>query len=220
MEITPEYELTPDGPLLRGANAVRLRELLRSYEAKLAEFGPPLSESMYPGIDRVEVEVKLASRGLSCPAEVVEWFGWKNGVVLDGVRTAGIPMIFPATLDQALRAYDDSRIELEDALTYSLDYEGLAYGAVEGWLRLQSISESVAVECVASGDTPPRVRWAAPDFIEPHRAGKFRAVSLCTVISRWIESADRGAFAWDESQHRWMVDDSRVLTDLTESILG
>jgi hypothetical protein len=211
---------TPDGPMLTGSSPDLLQTLLIRYEEVLTSLGGPVADTMNPGLGSFEVEIKLRSRGLSCPDELLVWFGWHNGVMLEGLRTAGIPGLFPAGLDACLAAYDQSRSELEDYVELDLDYESLAYGATEGWLRLQSISESIAVECARDGASPPRTRWANLDFTDPTYAGRFRAVSLCTTVARWIESAEAGAFEWRPTDHRWIVNDEFLLTDLTGSPLG
>jgi hypothetical protein len=158
---------------------------------------------------------------LACPDEIVVWFGWHNGVrLVNGRRWGGIPLFLPHSLDESLHIYDLNRAELERAYEEGVDYELATYGAGEGWIQLDPLSESIAVECISSGPQPPRVRWANADFADPYFSGKFRAVSLCTVVSSWIESAGRGAFSWIQSEHRWQVHGEHLLTARTGSILG
>lgn len=215
-----EYEVTPNGPMARGSSAAMLRELLDEYEDKLERLGGPVRETMLPGLDRVEIEAKLASRGLAMPEEIAVWYGWHNGYKRGPVMTQGIPIIFPTTLDQSLKAYDDSEGLYAWADENGVDYESVAFGAVRGWLPLQGISEAIAVQCVIPGDEPPRVIRANASFTEPGLEHRNRAVSLCTVISRWIESAEIGAFRWDPDRRYWHVDYDLLLTDLTGSLLG
>ncbi len=215
------YLETPDGPMLEGSSAARLGELLVDYEAILSELSGTLESTMMPGIEPVEVEVKLASRGLSCPDEIAVWFGWHNGVrLIDGRRRGGIPLFHPHSLDEALHVYDLNRAELERAYAEGVDYELATYGAGEGWIQLDPLAESIAVECVRGGAQSPRVRRPNIDFADPFFAGKFRAVSLCTVVASWIESARNSAFSWLETEQRWQVHREHLLTARTGSILG
>ncbi len=215
------YLSTPDGPMLEGASPQRLRELLEQYEAALTSLGSPVADYLNPGISRLEIDAKLSSRGLRCPEELVVWFRWHNGVVRrPGILIGGLPVIRMATLDEALKTYDDSRGDLELALSEELDYDSLTYGAGEGWLRLETSSEAVAVECNEPGDAPPRIRSANVSFAERETELTDRAVSLCTPISRWIQAAERGAFTWMSDDYRWTVDIRLVPSDLTKSILG
>jgi hypothetical protein len=34
----------------------------------------------------------------------------------------------------------------------------------------------------------------------------YRAVSLCTLVTWWLESLHSGAFRWDAVDERWIVD--------------
>jgi hypothetical protein len=214
------FENTPHGPLLTGSSPELLRTLLLEFEDELESLGCPTRSTLLPGLDRVEIEAKLASRGLACPEELVVWFEWHNGYARDErAPIGGLPLIMPASLDDALAAYDDSRMELELAFSEELDLERLSFGAVEGWLRLASYSETVAVECSIGGATPPRIRWANVDFAEPGFETRFRAVSLCTVIHQWIADARDGAFVWND-ETRWFVNYEKLHTELTQSMLG
>ena len=162
-----KYIATPHGPLVEGASPELLRELLEQYEEKLVALGAPVRETMLPGIGRDEVESKLALRGLACPDEIAVWFGWHNGYNRAGMRHPGIPLIFNASLDRSLKAYDDSTREFALAWEKGINYASLAYGATEGWLRLQGISDAIAVECVNPGAEPPRVIFANSEFTDP-----------------------------------------------------
>jgi hypothetical protein len=215
------YFNTPDGPMLEGSSPARLGALLAEYEVILEALGGRVTSTMSPGLDCVEAEVKLASRGLRCPDEVAVWFGWHNGVrLVNGRRWGGIPLFHPHSLDEALHIYDLNRDELDRSFAEGIDYESATYGAGEGWIQLDPLSESIAVECVRSGAAPPRVRWANVDFADSNFQGKFRAVSLCTSVSSWIESAQNGAFTWLDAEQRWNVHREHLVVFRTGSILG
>ena len=215
------YLNTPDGPMLEGSSPSRLAALLAEYEVILEGLGAPVAETMSPGVDSIEVEAKLASRGLLCPVEIAVWFGWHNGVhKVDGRRWGGIPLFLPHYLDEALHVYDLNRRELERSFAEGVDYEWATYGAGEGWIQLDPLSESIAVECVRGGAAPPRVRWANIDFADPNFKSKFRAVSLCTAVSSWIDSAQNGAFTWLDKEQRWKFHREQLLVSRTGSILG
>jgi hypothetical protein len=216
------YLSTANGPMIEGASAQMLAQLLDEYESILEnELGGPVGATMALGIDQDEVETKLASRGLRCPDEVAVWFGWHNGTPrIDGRAVGAIPFIYPCSLDESLELYDADRKDLEVAFENAWDYELATSGAGEGWLRLGPLSETVAVNCRQGGSSPMEVRWTDRDFADPSFVGKLRAVSLCTVVSRWIDFARAGAFSWSPDLQHWIEHPEAIQMDLTGSVLG
>ncbi|KQX08010.1 MULTISPECIES: hypothetical protein [unclassified Leifsonia] len=215
------YTQTDHGPMLEGSSGERLKSLLVEYESLLHELGGPENTGMRPGVPREITQLALAQRGLKPVEEILVWFEWHDGIQRGATRPLGdFPPMVLASLAESLDRYDEARVLLEHAYEDEMDYSFVAWGAGEGWLRLENEGMSVAVDCTGAPDVPPRVRRTTPDFDYPGTEGWNRATSLCTPVARWIESARDGAFTWDPDIEMWRIDESLFKSDLTHSRLG
>lgn len=64
--------------------------------------GWPYRERLAPGADPSRVVEELTSAGLPAPSEVVEWFGWHDGIIGTDRTTFGPTTLVPLSLREAL----------------------------------------------------------------------------------------------------------------------
>ncbi|CAN5400266.1 hypothetical protein BH09ACT1_BH09ACT1_17060 [soil metagenome] len=204
----PKIVSTPDGPLASGSSPELLRYLLEYYEWELLQRGVSLQRSLAPGVDESEVRGRLAGIGLRSPEEVIVWFGWHNGPASwpRFEAKSALPNFRQARLDDAIQRYRWCVLEFQPPSDVSK--ERFYLGAGEGWLRLVDDNLGCAIDCSpgSSQSEPPRIRSASELFLEPGSERAYRAVSLCTLVTWWLESLHSGAFRWDAVDERWIVD--------------
>jgi hypothetical protein len=193
-------EQTDQGPKVVGASD----ELLLAQLAEIDEFIRAFVDRdvvLANGFDGDAVERALDSVSLPTPSEVRIWFGWANG------GAVGLPTLpLPASLDDALLRYPDDGVAMEAAHTAGYDDTAEMWGAPEGWLRLQSSNNAIAVECAVPVDARPRLRVASVDLVDVRSVTDRTAVSLCSVAELCLVGFRAGAFAWDASRRRWRID--------------
>jgi hypothetical protein len=87
-----------------------IRRALDALLEALQDAGIPLVASMARGLLRAEIDARVASLPGQLPAEVVEYFEWRNGLTPD--READVelfPQGIPLSLDEAVAQYDAQR---------------------------------------------------------------------------------------------------------------
>lgn len=205
---------TPSGPMLESASPALLAELLASYESRLKALGIPLDDWLAPGLPEKAVRTELGRVGLVAPDELVVWFGWHNGRspnVPREVSVHALPDFPPLSLSEAVNGYvrDVLHFEAPSVLPGQdpVRDEYFQFGVTQGWMRLIDSVYGCAIECVDSPAQVPRLRSANEDFFDSAPEGFYQAVSLCTLVSWWLESIDSGAFVWDAAGGRWLVDE-------------
>jgi hypothetical protein len=207
----------PLGPRLDGASAPRLRDLLHQLEEKLASAGSP-TYLLQPGKHEEEVEELLAKAGLRAPDELVVWFGWHDGRVLDDPRSFDVIPNFPiASLSEAIERHEE----------FTSEFPGLDprdendWGIPRGWLSLTQTNYGTAVHCLGEPSASPQVRVATPFFYEEDG---HRAVSLCTLVAWWIVGLGAGGYVRREPQFEydswWEVDRARLHPLQVESLFA
>ncbi|MBI4941116.1 MAG: hypothetical protein HY830_10250 [Actinobacteria bacterium] len=82
-----------------------LIDLLPQLEAEWAARGVAAAKSLRPGLDPRTVSRRLADRGLVAPAELIDWFGWHDGVS-DPEARAVSPTLSIMDLDECIAARD------------------------------------------------------------------------------------------------------------------
>jgi hypothetical protein len=208
MNELPQIVPTPDGPMTVGSSPELLRYLLQYYEWELLQRGISLQRTLAPGIDESEVRGQLAGVGLHPPDEVIVWFGWHNGPATwpRFEPHSALPNFRQARLDDAIQRYRWSVLEFPPPT--AVEKERYYFGAGEGWLRLVDDNFGCAIDCSPGSPStePPRIRSASESFFEPGMERAYRAVSLCTLVTWWLESLRFGAFRWDAVDQRWIVD--------------
>ena len=184
---------TPQGWSLEGASPARLRELLDTFTHKLADRGIDCDHLLNPGASAEEVKAGFASVDLVAPDELVVWFGWHNGLRENGNHQwfGHVPFVFPMTLKWCI---DDYKYQLA---------EGIPLGVwTAGWFALEA-EVGLAVFCGADPADSLLVRKPDPesgDSLDVPSVNQL--VSLCTLVTWWIDALDAGyatpgVDAWD-----------------------
>lgn len=189
-----------------GASPKLLTELLDLLERKVVLHVGSLAEWVLPGLQPTEVRDVLAGAGLAAPEEVKALFSWHNGV------TIGAPSPFPGfgfvPLEEAVTSYQRIQSALsKTAADLGVEPGALSGGAGTGWLRLIPDNYTLAVDCSRPAEQPPYVRATNPDFAEGEAP---QIVSLCTLVTWWIEGIDSGAHYWLPEVRRWEIEDSKL----------
>ena len=208
---------TPSGPMLESASPDLLESLLANYGTRLKVAGVPVDEWLAPGVAEQTVREELESVGLIAPDELIVWFGWHNGrstTIPREVSVHALPDFSPLSVGEAVKGYEREVLNFEAPPVYPgrtpIPDEFFQFGVTRGWMRLVGSVYGTAIECVSPPSEPPRLRSANEDFVESAPEGFYQAVSLCTLVNWWIESLDSGAFTWDATGGRWLVDQMRL----------
>ena len=201
-----------DGPRVREVGADRLRSLLAEYSDALVSLGVPLDDWLAPGVSEHEVRSQLADVELVSSDELVVWFGWHDGLNpgVDRKRsTQALPGIVPLSLQEAVAMYRAGVLNVQDPPERpgqpKLTREDFFFGAGVGWLRIANDIYGPAVECVDPPSRIPRLRSPNIEFGFPGTEGYFGAVSMCTLVTWWVESLRSGAFDWLPKEQRWEI---------------
>ncbi|MGL4339302.1 MAG: hypothetical protein ACRCSP_02600, partial [Rhodoglobus sp.] len=205
---------TPSGPMLESASPELLASLLADYSDRITAAGVPIDEWLAPGVSEETIRAELATVGLVAPDELLVWFGWHNGLSTTVPRTTSVhamPYFVPLSVEDAVENYKQDVLEFEaPSPVYPgrepLPDEFYQWGLTEGFMRLIRELRGCAIECVSASSEPPRLRSINEDFYEEAPQGLFQAVSLCTLVSWWIESLDSGTFRWDKDKNNWELD--------------
>lgn len=209
----PQINISARGPVTEGAGPSQLGSLLAEFEQALRQRGVPIDAWLQPGIPSDTVTSALAEVNLVPSEELLVWFGWHNGRAATTVQerattSATIPNFVPASLEEAVRQYRESVLEFQ--VPASLDPELFYFGAGPGWLRLGSSLYGCAIDCSADPVLPIAIRSADPDFVLSAGEGLYQAVSLCTLVTWWLEGLDHGAYEWRGEQ--WAIHDELLPT--------
>ena len=201
--------MTPGGPRATGASPAMLTELLLEFEETVAHAGAPIREALRRGLSRDEVQSKLASVGLQANEEIVSWFAWRNGPreELHLAAYKVLPTFSIASLENAIVSYQKLVLEWDSPILPSPKppYEPDWYQGIirPGWLLLSEENWGFAARCDGDPSEPPLVRQGTDDPFDPYFEGKLQAVSLCTLVTWWIEGIANGAYVWDAAAKEW-----------------
>ncbi|MCA0218566.1 MAG: hypothetical protein LCH43_14610 [Actinobacteria bacterium] len=212
-----EFMATKDGPILVGSSAPRLAELLNQLEGHLVRAGSA-THLLNPGLSGQRIRNQLAASGLSAPDELIVWFGWHDGRVLDDPRSFDVIPNFPiASLSEAIERHEE----------FTSEFPGLDprdendWGIPRGWLSLTQTNYGTAVHCLGEPSASPQVRVATPFFYEEDG---HRAVSLCTLVAWWIVGLGGGGYVRREPRFEydgwWDVDRARLHPLQVESLFA
>lgn len=199
----PEIDDSELGPRARGATATMLKSLLGELDEILASKGIPVEDWLNPGLDSQTITLKLTEHNLGAPKELLALYGWHNGYASNlGARS--VPRFPFDPLDTALSTYQMVTNILEEEVRQSgQDIHSFDWGAPPGYLSLTSGQYNIAVNCQADPSEPVQIHFTFPEFWETPNLG--RAVSLCTLVTWWIEGIETGAHVWDTSLQDWQT---------------
>jgi hypothetical protein len=211
----PPIIATLDGPMAFGSSAVLLRTLLDEYQCELVKRGVPVDRWLAPGTSPERIRTALSEVGLAANDEVVTWFSWHDGVAEDvefRVAAHAMPNFVAAPLSYAIQRYRDSVLEFELPYGTDVPWDYFMFGAGEGWLRLIDDNRGCAIDCSGTREQgrPPIIRSATESFGMPGNEKFFQAVSLCTLVTWWLESLRTGGFHWNSGAQQWDIDDSAL----------
>jgi len=199
MEI-PETIESDGGWTVRGAGPGLLAVLLRQYTKLLRDLGFPM-QTVAAGTDAVSVREVMTNLGVGAPEELIEWFGWQNGLVRNsgGHIASTLPIGFvPASLEFSAATYE---IQLRDWIP-----EGLW---AKGWISLES-KQGLSLYCDGDPHAPCLVRQRfidEYDFVTEYQP--YQVLSLCTVVSWWLEALATHAAWRDSTLSGWDFDAAR-----------
>jgi len=200
----PLIRETADGPAVESASPELLANLLDEYEYESRIYSGPVERAL-AGISREEVVDSFAQVGLVPPEELVVLFGWHNGVRIGG--TSPFPRLWFTPLAELVGNYE-SRLRLFEQFDDE-DLRFATWGAGPGWFPLVPGQYTLAVDCTRAPDLAPRVRSTDIEFDDnqkPMRRGQI--VSLCTLVTWWIEGIRSGAHRWDSFTQTWSTEDA------------
>jgi len=174
----PAIVATPAGFTVEGASPELLLDLLDRFADVTARLGAPIDDYLQPGISAAQVEDALGAIGLVPPAELVAWWGWRNGVI------PGREL--PVSLD--LRPLEMTMVLYERQLFGTSRWEWH-----RSWIPiLGNHPDGIAVDCSAPPNEPPLVR-AVSGYVGTHPDDtKHQVVSLCTPVAWWLIARERG----------------------------
>lgn len=189
MAITP----SESGGLLavEQAGPELLAFLLREWETELRARGFPFDAATTPGIEADKIRRTYAAAGLVAPAEIVEWFSWRNGQPFFAPRL--VPWCSFIDADGSTRRRAPRQLI------------GTGTGFWEpSWVRLTHSDPSLSLD-TAEHRALPLVRIT--DFsvgTEPERDVS-DILSLSTAVAWLLESLRLGHHEWDAATERWHV---------------
>ena len=213
----PMVRRTPLGPTAEAAGPGLLRALLEKLENAVSAVGSPAGQWLEDGIAPDEVEAQLSAVGLIPSDELIVWFGWHNGIrhaATAGIGARVLPFLIPASLSEAIGRYRSL------VLDFVVPPEGpvggdprvLAGGTGFGWLNLCNDNYGFAVACRSEPRYLPRVRLIVDEWDDDPRS--YQAVSLCTLVTWWIQAIEDGAVRWDNQNNLWTDPDPELLPPL------
>jgi hypothetical protein len=211
----PNIADTRNGPMAVGSSPSLLANLLEAYEIELIAAGAPLRDWLQPGLDRVETVRKLNDAGLAAPQELVIWYGWHNGAVespTQPLARRALPRFTFGSIERVVARYRQG-VDFINSPAFesmSLDRESYEWGAGEGWLRIVDDNYGCAVDCTGPAGQAPRLHYATEDFGMPGSESLYQAVSLCTLVTWWIDGLRNGAYQWN-AENQWWDEDTSLL---------
>lgn len=152
-----------------------------------------------PGLAPGEVSDLLLRAGYAAPAEMIDWYGWRNGLLGDNRDVEGAPSSFQLPSCQV--AIEDSRSRAKLAADLN------EYGDVPGrwrdtWFALAEDGAGTVLVADVSAQSPTCLvhgfNWDTPEDIDTVRVS-----SMTHMVQRWVEWFDLGLWTWDAARGRW-----------------
>jgi hypothetical protein len=186
----PETYMSEHGLTVEGAGPELLSELLAEYETILERTDPSSLASLQPGLTRDDIVQRLDGVELAAPDELIVWWTWRNG--------------FPLMTPHGLM---NPQLSIDLALIFREDDEGMCFENLPSpsWLRVigDDSRHAIGITCDKNID-PPWVRTVNPEFNVPDVLGpKYRAVSLCTVMTWHLLSIREGWVRFNPESGTW-----------------
>jgi hypothetical protein len=193
-----------------------LASLLVELESRWKQKGSDDHTSMAPGLNRSEVVSSLEAHGLRAPAELVEWFSWRNGVIGERAGSRWV-LLAPTAFQQVSlqQSLDERESWIQDAARTAAEMDR-EYGAEfpewsdpsfwweSTWLPIARPAGAsvLAVDLAGISDSVPVlvVEWSEiDDFRET------RAESLTALVQLLLDVPDV-YWQWLPAEQRWEFD--------------
>lgn len=204
----PKTIATPSGYSVEGASAALLVTLLEEYGSELQERGVPVAEGLARGVDVQHTRSTFAELGLVPPQEVEVWFGWQNGAVaFEGRSVWLLPRIEPWSIRTVVDSYSGRERGSE------------TWEWHPRWVQLAGEKEGIAVWFSEDPLDPPLVRaieWG--EGMQPGDPSK-EVVSLCTVVTWWLDGLRSGRYTWDRDTWSWATENPKVADPRNKTLL-
>ncbi len=189
----PDTLPTDDGPIVEGAGAALLRDLLSAFDEETERRGGSNKEQLQDGLSEDEIRTALGAIGLTPPDELVVWWGWHNG-------------IRPGKQSQS--RWEQRRLD-DSVQIYRQQLLGTGVGEWNpNWLRFAGphTNHGWSVSCAPDG-FPPLVRATDPvEATTQPEETRFQVVSLCTPVTWWLTGITEGWSVWNEKLEFWETD--------------
>lgn len=190
-----------------------LSNLLDEFSNVARSLGVPVDEALDAGVDAAVVEREFAKVEVVPPSELIAWFGWRNGPrIVDG-RTLGsaLPHMEPASVARAAEGY--AYMQREGAREFwppDEDIQSQYWPWLPGWVPLETEMRGFIVNTGNDPALPPLVRKSNEEHPVDSWNGSYQIVSLCTLVSAWLEMIDAGVMKW-HPEYRILSADRREL---------
>lgn len=174
-----------------------LSSQLQRLEEQLLRQGARTLEFASPGLSEDEIATTLTSIGLAAPAEVLTWWGWRNGSVRDGSglqrASASITMFLQPTLAESI-AYRAMR--RAEAVQQGTPPEQLDIAWHHSWLLLAGRREPLAVLVEPEAS-------ACPVITSDPYGNVDSATSIAEAVSVWVRALEERWWYWDKDENWW-----------------
>ena len=189
-----------------------LPRVLRALEAAWLELGAPILDQLAPGLSEATIRHALEPVTSNPCREVIEWFGWRNGLV-PGVRhTALGPFAFePYSLSLASRNRTQRLDLARDAAAYANaggdSWVSPEYYWSPGWLPIATdLGQADLAVDIDSDEEACLVRCV--DWEDVYGFRDLAASSLAEVIDLWVLILRSDYCRFDATMNRfeWVPD--------------
>jgi hypothetical protein len=205
--------MSGDGPVADGASPKLLAELLGTLEDEPRAHGVPVGDILLPGIPSSQTIDELQAVGLTAPEELVVWWGWHGGNRVDAASRLVFGIALPAFVQGSVHtAVENYRFQMCALGGADLDpfrpdpeheREYREQGGGTGWLPLEATGHGTLIDCNLASDGPPKIHSSDVQFSFADSAAYFRAVSLTTIVTWWLDEIFRGHWVWNPGRLGW-----------------
>ncbi len=197
--ILPEVSVNADGDLIAApSGSAVLAELLVEYEAELTRAAPEVIDLLAPGLDPDVIRSMLAEIGVVASDEVVTWFSWHDGRHFPADRWAPElhPFIYPTDLAGSIALYKALSPLNETVWSWK-----------QGWLMISKGLVGLMISSDRAPDSPSLVQFCDEDNFPGMKGTHPRAVTLCPLVTTWIQAMRSGAIVWRDGA--WSADQTK-----------
>lgn len=135
------------------------------------------------------------------------WWGWHDGVGAGKPRELGGPWFVFLTLADAVDQYRTSR---DLAVTAALTPDETDRLWHPSWfpITVTGYGAVIACDCSVPDDSPTPIRVV--DWGHNERSDVPAAQSFGQMVEWWIEALESGAWRYDQTLGRWVIDHDRL----------